>query len=295
MIFDMNYDKIANLLRSFNDVTGFTADMMDCNYLGKTLEISGLYPICQLMHSSQEGYRRCKLSDRQGCTAARLAFHQRNAVYNVHHCHLGLIEICFPVISSGELCGYINFGSLVDDKNAEKTKEEAFLRCRDIIPTGEEMKWKKAIDGLPVVSEDRRRQGADLMEACIQMITSKYIHIRNDSTWETVRNYIDEHISEKISIVQLSELAFVSPSTIYHRAKQNTGLSLNNYIIRRKMIKASEYLYLTDYSVAHIASLVGFDDYNYFSRCFRKVFGASPRRYRELSVISYQADRRRLE
>ena len=53
-------------------------------------------------------------------------------------------------------------------------------------------------------------------------------------------------------------------------------MSLSNYVARRKMIKASEYLYLTDYKINYISTLLGIDDYNYFSRLFRRIFGMSP-------------------
>ena len=50
------------------------------------------------------------------------------------------------------------------------------------------------------------------------------------------------------------------------------------------MIKASEYLYLTDYKINYISTLLGINDYNYFSRLFRRIFGMSPTQYRSANI-----------
>ena len=124
----------------------------------------------------------------------------------------------------------------------------------------------------PGISGSRRR----VMLSCIETITAKYIRIQDDPIWERIDSYIDGHIHDKITVEDISATIFISPSTIYHRTKQNTGMSLSNYVARRKMIKASEYLYLTDYKINYISTLLGIDDYNYFSRLFRRIFGMSP-------------------
>mgnify|MGYP002243815363 FL=1 len=126
------------------------------------------------------------------------------------------------------------------------------------------------------MSADRREAGARVMLSCIETITAKYIRIQDDPIWERIDGYIGEHIHDRITVENISAEIFISPSTIYHRIKQNTGMSLSNYVARRKMIKASEYLYLTDYKINYISTLLGIDDYNYFSRLFRRIFGMSP-------------------
>lgn len=84
------------------------------------------------------------------------------------------------------------------------------------------------------MSADRREAGARVMLSCIETITAKYIRIQDDPIWERIDGYIDEHIHDRITVENISAEIFISPSTIYHRTKQNTGMSLSNYVARRK-------------------------------------------------------------
>ena len=101
------------------------------------------------------------------------------------------------------------------------------------------------IDGvgnlMPAVQSlvEKHKAGARVMLSCIETITAKYIRIQDDPIWERIDGYIDEHIHDRITVENISAEIFISPSTIYHRTKQNTGMSLSNYVARRKMIKAS--------------------------------------------------------
>jgi transcriptional regulator GlxA family with amidase domain len=52
------------------------------------------------------------------------------------------------------------------------------------------------------------------------------------------------------------------------------------YIRRCRLTTARDLLKKTDLPIADIAARVGFDDYNYFLRVFKKTYGASPKRMR---------------
>ena len=236
--------------------------------------------ILSAVHSTAEGYRRCLASDRGGCTSARLCGQD----YYVYRCHIGLTEMCFPVVYNGEPCGYIIFGSMLTDEDPEDIRRVVLERCADFMPQRDKEKWRAALEAIPTVSADRREAGARVMLSCIETITAKYIRIQDDPIWERIDGYIGEHIHDRITVENISAEIFISPSTIYHRTKQNTGMSLSNYVARRKMIKASEYLYLTDYKINYISTLLGIDDYNYFSRLFRRIFGMSPTQYRSANI-----------
>ena len=85
----LDFERIGILLNSFSVISGFCADMLDRNYFGQCIHFGGLYPFCELVHSTAEGYRRCLASDRGGCTSARLCGQD----YYVYRCHIGLTEI----------------------------------------------------------------------------------------------------------------------------------------------------------------------------------------------------------
>ena len=53
-----------------------------------------------------------------------------------------------------------------------------------------------------------------------------------------------------------------------------------SYIARQRMERAKQYICQGDISLTEISFLVGYDDYNYFSRVFKKMVGISPREYK---------------
>ena len=66
-------------------------------------------------------------------------------------------------------------------------------------------------------------------------------------------------------------------STIF---KEMTGETFIEVLTRIRMEKAAELMKDPDKKLETISFLVGYDDYNYFSRVFRKKMGCSPRDYR---------------
>jgi AraC-like DNA-binding protein len=64
--------------------------------------------------------------------------------------------------------------------------------------------------------------------------------------------------------------------------RRRTGFSPIDYLIRQRVRQAGRLLDGTTLSIREIAEQVGYDDPYYFSRCFRRVMGCSPRDYRKV-------------
>ena len=62
------------------------------------------------------------------------------------------------------------------------------------------------------------------------------------------------------------------------------------YILEIRIRNAQTLLETTDYSVANIASMIGYDNPMYFSRMFRKAKGMSPAKYRKTYREKYLAE-----
>ena len=65
--------------------------------------------------------------------------------------------------------------------------------------------------------------------------------------------------------------------------RQEIGINLILYITQKRIEKSKEYIRGSDMGWMEIAFMVGYDDYTYFSRVFKKNEGMSPREYRALS------------
>jgi AraC-like DNA-binding protein len=92
--------------------------------------------------------------------------------------------------------------------------------------------------------------------------------------------YIRKNIGSRLNIEQLADKACMSKDHYIRVFKQETGETPNAYITKRKMEKAELTLLTTDLPVKSIADLLGYDDYSYFNRIFRKNSGMTPLQYR---------------
>lgn len=98
-----------------------------------------------------------------------------------------------------------------------------------------------------------------------------------------VEQYLNEHFKEDISLQTLSELTYLNKYYLAHVFKNYKGISPINYLIQVRIKEAKHLLETTDYSVAKIASLIGFSSQSYFSQAFRKETTMTPNEYRKRS------------
>ena len=92
--------------------------------------------------------------------------------------------------------------------------------------------------------------------------------------------YVEDHFREEISREQLSEMFYFDPDYITKIFKKETGMSFKNYVIEKRLSLAKDLLRNTDYSVSDISMRVGYDNYSYFTRLFKKSYGLTPVDYR---------------
>ncbi len=91
---------------------------------------------------------------------------------------------------------------------------------------------------------------------------------------------IHQNIKEPgLSVEFISQHAGLSRAQLYRKLKALTGLSPNDFIRNVKLNKAAEMLMNQKFRVAEVAYHVGFQDINYFGRCFKKRFKCSPTQY----------------
>lgn len=99
---------------------------------------------------------------------------------------------------------------------------------------------------------------------------------------EKAISFINTHLSEKISLNSVSEHLKLSKEYTSALFKKEMGIGITDYINKRKMLYAKEMLDSAEStSLPEIAESLGFDNYYYFSRLFKKHFGLSPMQYKK--------------
>lgn len=99
-----------------------------------------------------------------------------------------------------------------------------------------------------------------------------------------VLSFIGDHLSEKLSLEQLADLAHLSVDRFYHVFKEQVGISPTEYIVNERVTKACALLTETTLEVTDIAHECGFCSPSYFSKKFRKKMNVSPRQYRKMHL-----------
>ena len=95
-----------------------------------------------------------------------------------------------------------------------------------------------------------------------------------------IKNYIDAHYSQNITLDYLSDLSYMNKFHLVHTFTKQIGVSPINYVINKRIGEAKNLLATTNYSIRDIASIVGFSNSSYFSQMFKKVSGTTPKDYR---------------
>lgn len=95
-----------------------------------------------------------------------------------------------------------------------------------------------------------------------------------------IKKYIDSHYADKLSLTEISRRFFLSASYISDAFKKYSGYTVTAYIAKVRMEQAALLLEQTDQNLVQIADQVGYDDYNYFCRLFKKHYQITPNAYR---------------
>lgn len=97
---------------------------------------------------------------------------------------------------------------------------------------------------------------------------------------EQIRRRIETDYADNITLASLAEQYHVDASYLSRTFSRKYGESIISFLTRVRMEKAAQLMRDENRKLEAIAFLVGYDDYHYFSRVFRKKMGVSPSEYR---------------
>ena len=83
-----------------------------------------------------------------------------------------------------------------------------------------------------------------------------------------------------MSLTELARTFFVSKEYMASSFKSEIGVTINQYIQHFRLQKAAELLEERSFRISDVALRVGFDNYSYFDKLFRKKYGHTPSEYR---------------
>jgi two-component system response regulator YesN len=107
---------------------------------------------------------------------------------------------------------------------------------------------------------------------------------RNDQTSRCVvqlKTYIEEHFANKISLQELAVVVDMSKNYMCSVFRQETGMTILNYIVAVRMKMARSLLLNTSLKNYEIANQVGYDNTEYFTELFKKYYSMSPMEFKK--------------
>lgn len=93
---------------------------------------------------------------------------------------------------------------------------------------------------------------------------------------QQVLDFIEDHLSESLSSEVLAEKACLSPSRFHRVFKQETGSTPQKFIEQLRLAKAYDIITQGEGSVQDLAVSLGYNDYETFSRAFKRLHHYSP-------------------
>ena len=103
---------------------------------------------------------------------------------------------------------------------------------------------------------------------------------RSTSECARVKQYMDEHFAEDISLDTLAALSHMNKHYLVHAFNKEVGCSPISYLLARRIAESKHLLENSDDSVSQVGLRLGFSSPSYFSQRFKKAVGITPLEYR---------------
>lgn len=147
------------------------------------------------------------------------------------------------------------------------SKDELLIRIRNLI------RQRKLL-----AERFRERILVPVTPAQEMSIDEKFLH--------RVRTIVEENMGDvSFSVEDLAEKANLNRTQLLRKLKGLTGLSPTDFVKDLRLKKAADMIRQRSDTISQIGYAVGFNDQSYFSKCFKKQFGVSPKEYSEKSGI----------
>lgn len=97
----------------------------------------------------------------------------------------------------------------------------------------------------------------------------------------SVKKYLDGHFLEDVTIKSLCDKFYINKTTLMHAFKKSVGVSVYNYVIKKRLQESINWLKISNMTVAQISERCNFSNPSYFVQYFKKNYGVTPLEYRK--------------
>ena len=263
--------ELIELMQDFNILTGMRLVLFDENYEELLSYPESWEMVCSCLRKNPAFDCKCRASDEAAFEHCR-----RTKALHIYKCHAGFVEATAPIIEGGRIIGYLMFGQITDNSNRAEVEAQLAALCEEY---GIDAGITAQVSRIKYRDERQIRAASKIMDACTGYVRLREIvHPSGRQLIDSIGQFIDEHISEEISVARLCEEFYISRTRLYELMRRHIDGGIAAFVRRRRLERAKTLILEGKLSIPEVADSVGFSDYNYFLRVFRQEFGMSPRR-----------------
>lgn len=276
MNYIFNIEKIKRLLFDFYIATGIAVTFYDSEMnMVATSPTHSNY--CMRIREDSDRKKNCIRSN-----LAHMKEAARSRTTISYTCHAGLMETVIPVIYEDTLIAFMQIGQFRDETeiySSGKTVGKAL----EIYELDREP-MLKLYEEIPVVSTEKFNALQKILLIIIKNFWDDSL-IRHHRSMLSIKieQYILEHIKEKLYVEDICRKFFLSKNALYRLFEDEFGTTIGKYILNKRIQMSLEALRETNVPITVIAAELGFPDYNYFIRAFKKQMGVTPLQFRKNS------------
>ena len=133
---------------------------------------------------------------------------------------------------------------------------------------------------LSKIAEDLRRKHTPNAAEQDAALFERQLRVSSVGIIAEIVQYVSEHYPETITLESLAKVYNFSVAYLGRLFKREMGMPFNSYLNGFRIRTAVRYLRFTQYTNNEIALMVGYQDVNYFYKCFKNIAGVTPNEYR---------------
>lgn len=275
MNLDYNEQELKDLMKDFYLLTGIRMVLFDSNYQELLSYPEHHCRFCQRMKADKATKKLCDESDHTSFITS-----QRKSQLIIYHCHAGLIEATAPLFDHNTVIGYMMFGQISDQENPDDLIQ--LIAQNPSFTEDDRHKLNWYAEDIALKTDEQIQAAAKIMEACtFYAILKNTISVRRDNFIRNMDQYLLEHLSEDLSIQTIAEALGICKSKLYQQCSFYYGVGIAEHIRYLRIEQAKKLLAESELTVTEISDSVGFADYNYFCRVFKKEVGIPAKKYRK--------------
>ncbi len=140
------------------------------------------------------------------------------------------------------------------------------------------------IDAYDESMKNKRLKTPDRAEVYLRLLLMKLEDLSKrkqiSPLTEKIQSYLEDNIEKRITLEEIGGYTNFSPIYSATLFKREVGETVISYFNRLKIERAKVLIIENQMPLCRVAESLGFDDYNYFSRLFKKICGYSPSQYK---------------